>query len=135
MQRQGITLIQLQEMGIIEIKLGILSVCDVQERMLSLRIGSESQSLRETIKQIACRLHIQSESIHTIAIGQSKSHLHDKDIFVIIAQDGISVIDIVEIILLECLRNPRHIYIVEIEQVETPSQMMTWFSPTITPCR
>ena len=135
MQRQGISLIQLQEMGIVEIKLGILSVCDVQERMLSLRIGSESQSLRETIEQITCRLHIQSESIYPIAIGQSKSHLHDKDIFVIIAQDGISIINIVEIILLECLRNPRHIHIVEIEQVEAPSQMMTWFCPAITPCR
>ena len=86
MQRQGITLIQLQEMGIVEIKLGILSIGDVEEGALPLRINLESQGLGESAE-------------------------------------------------LECLRNPRHIYIVEIEQVETPSQMMTWFSPAITPCR
>ncbi len=101
MQRQGIAVVEAHQMGIVEINLGILGIGDIDEGTLSLGIYLEIQRLGESTEQIARRLHIQSEGIYPIAIGQSKSHLHDEDILVVIAQDGISVIYIVQIIRLK----------------------------------
>ena len=91
------------QMGIVEICLGILGIGDIDEGTLSLRIYLKIQSLGESAEQIARRLHIQSEGIYPIAIRQSESHLHDEDILVVIAQDGIPVIYIIQIIALESL--------------------------------
>ena len=103
MQRQHIAVVEAHQMGVVEISLGILGIGDIDEGTLSLRIYLEIQRLGESAEQIARRLHIQSEGIYPIAIGQSESHLHDEDILVVIAQDGISVIYIIQIVALESL--------------------------------
>ena len=103
MQRQGIAVVETDKMGIVEIQLGILCIGDVEEGALPLRIDLESQGLGESAEQISGRLHIESDGIHPVAIRQSESHLHDKEVFVVISQDGVSIVHIIQVIALESL--------------------------------
>ena len=103
MQRQSIALIKLHQMGIIYIKLGILGISYIKQCTLSLAVHLETECLGNTAQQIARTLYIHSHGIYAIAITQTETHLHDKQVFVIVAEDGISVFCIIKIVSLECL--------------------------------
>ena len=103
MQRQGIAVVETDEVGIVEIEFGILCIGDVEKGALPLRINLESQGIGESAEQISGRLHIESDGIHPITIRESESHLHDEKVFVVISQDGISIVHIIQVIALESL--------------------------------
>ena len=68
MQCQGIAVVETEQVGIVEIELGILRIGDVQEGALSMGIGLEPQCPGEAIQQISCRFYVESEGIHPVAI-------------------------------------------------------------------
>ena len=53
-------------------------------------------------KSVRCPwFHIESHGIRSIVVGHAESHPHDKQVLVVVSEDGVSVAHIVEVIALE----------------------------------
>ena len=60
------------------------------------------------MKKIAGSLKIQTNGLVPVTISQTYTSLHNHEVLIIIAQDGVAVGYGIEIVVLESLRNPRH---------------------------
>ena len=76
------------------------------------------QHLRHGTQQVARRLHIQLVGFGLVGVRKAETHLHDKQVFVVVTQNGVAAAGIVEIFALEGGRNPWHVDIVEVDEVE-----------------
>lgn len=119
MERKAVVFVESQETSIVKVKLCVLGVSDTKQRVSTAAGGMKLQANRQGIQQVACRLYIKTERVYAIIISQAKAHLHYEKVFIIISQDGVSVVDIVKILRLESLTNPWHIDIVKVRDVET----------------
>ena len=72
-------------------------------------------------------------SIHTIVISHADAYLHNEQIFVIIAEDGITVAYAIQIIMLEGGRYPRHVDIVQVNNIQTVRRIVLRFTPFVSP--
>ena len=93
----------------------------------------ESRYVRQPAEQIARRLDIGTQGVSAVAIIDTESHLHDKEILIVVAQDGVAIGLVVQIIVLECLTNPRHVDIVEVYKVKTVGDVSPPVVPAIPP--
>ena len=69
------------------------------------------------VQQIATCLDVRLQRRVAVVIGIAKAYLHDKQVFIVVSQDGIRVGGIVEIFFTEGLTDPRHKHIVQVYQV------------------
>ena len=70
-----------------------------------------------------------------MTIGDAKANLHDEEVLVVIAQNGIAIAHAVEVVVLEGVADPRHVHIVQVEQVEAILQVAGRLIPAIAPGR
>ncbi len=102
--------------------------------------------MAQAIKQISGRFHIEThlvtigleESVGALiaqrGVNQTITHLHNKEIFVAIAQNGVVRIVAFKVLFAECFGYPRHKDIVKAEQVEAVRQLRALhFRPAIAP--
>ena len=69
------------------------------------------------MQHVSCRLDINFQSVFAIVKGQSEAHFKDKEVFVVIAKNGVSARDVIQIVGLETRTNPRHVNVVDVEKV------------------
>ena len=88
----------------------------------------------ERAEHIARRLDVSPEGAYSVVIVKSETYLCYKQVLVVVPQDGVSAACIVEILGLERWRNPRHVDVIEVEQVEAICCEMVGIAPLIPPC-
>ena len=99
-----------------------------------MRIFTEGQHFRKALQNVAGRLDVGDHGMATIIESQTETHLHDQQILIVVPQDSIPTTDVVQVIALERIRNPRHIDIVEINQVHAIGRISLRFVPSISEC-
>ena len=57
--------------------------------------------------------------MNTIVIGNADTRLHDKQVSVVVSENGIPIAYAIQIIVFESATNPRHEHIIQVEEVET----------------
>ena len=92
------------------------------------------RDVRKRAEHIARRLDVCSESAYSVVIVKSETYLCYKQVLVVVPQDGVSAACIVEILGLKRWRNPRHVDVIEVEQVEAICREMVGIAPLIPPC-
>ena len=117
----------------IEIRLYILRIGNVKDLILSEVIHLTTEKLRTEFKQVACRLEIGLERIRTIIIGIAESHFHDKLILVVVMEDHVRVGLVIQILFAECIADPRHEHIVQVDEIHAVGIMMIPRIPQIVP--
>ena len=93
----------------------------------------ESQQLRGARQQVSSRLYIRSDGVAAFGIAHAESDFHDEKVGIVVAKDGVPVVGVVQIISLERGTNPRHIHVVQVEQVKAETPVLRGFRPTVTP--
>ena len=132
---QLVVLVELPEAGVVEVELCILRIGNAKERVLSFLVFVEVGCVGKKSKQVARCLHIGTQGVVAMTIGDAETNLHDEEVLVVIAQDGIAIAHAVEIVVLEGIADPRHVHIVQVEQVEAILQVAGRLIPAITPSR
>ena len=136
MQGKSVVSIEAEQTRAIEVELSILCVCYIKKSVLPITIGMELSYTSKSIKQIARRLDVGTECEVVGIIRDSETKLHDKQVLIVVAQDGITVAHAIKVVVLERSTYPRHVDIVEVKKIETIAEMMMRFCPSISPsCR
>ena len=133
MKHQLIVIVEVDVTRKVERTSCILCISDIQEGRLPLGIGMEVQCIRCQIEQVTCSLHIRLDSPSLVVIRISETNLHDEEVLVVIAQDRVARRGILQILVAEGLAYPRHIDIVQVEQVNLITIVMTLVVPLIFP--
>ena len=130
---QLVVLVELPEAGVVEVELCILCIGNAKERVLSFLVFVEVGCVGKKSEQVARCLHIGTQGMVAMAIGDAEANLHDEEVLVVIAQNGIAIAHAVEIVVLEGIADPRHVHIVQVEQIEAILQVAGRLIPAIAP--
>ena len=122
-----------QLLGEVEVTLHILGIGDAEEHILLVLVHLGLKDARREVQQVTRRLHVRLQRIAAVVVRIAEAHLHDKEVLVVLAQDGVRVRRIVQILFLEGLTDPGHEHIVQVYQVDTITVMMVLVSPVISP--
>ena len=93
-----------------------------------------AKNVRDGAKKIAANLEVRPYGMLTVIIMEVYAGLKDEEILVVILQNGISARHIVKVVGLERLRNPRHMHVVDVKEVESVRAMSSVVLPMISPC-
>ena len=107
-----------QQARVFEVELGILGVGDIEELALAVAVLLEAEDLGEAAQQVARRLDARTDDAVAGVVGEAEARLHDEEVLVVVAQDGVAVGDAVEVVVLEGGADPGHIDVAEVEDVE-----------------
>ena len=143
MEHQGITVVNHKVLGIVEICLYILCKADVGHLIGFSVFRTAVNHPRKQIQQVARLFDIETNGVRialrrfqcggtravvSIRIPQA----HDEQIFIAIAQQGVSFVHIVQVFT-ESFRTIGHVDVVQVEHIETMGRSP--LSPTVTPGR
>ena len=59
-----------------------------------------------------------------MGISDAETDFHDEKVLIVVAKDGISVADTIEIVVLEGRTDPRHVHVVHVDEVESVLQIV-----------
>ena len=123
-----------QHSRVIEVALNVLGIRNVEQRILSFGIFLVTKDVRDGAKNIDANLEVGPYGMLTVIIMEVYAGLKDEEILVVILQNGISARHIVKVVGLERLRNPRHVHVVDVKEVESVRAMSSVVLPMISPC-
>ena len=72
--------------------------------------------------------------MQAVVVCDTEACSHDEEVFVVVPQDGVSGGGIVEVVGFEGGRDPRHVDIVEVDQVEFVVDVPVCVGPSVSPC-
>ena len=119
--------------GELEVALHVLRIGDAEEHILLQLVPLGLDDARIEVQQVTSRLDVRLQGDAPVVVRIAEAHLHDKQVLVVIAQDGVRVRGIVEILLLEGLADPGHEHIVQVYQVEAVAVVTELRAPVVTP--
>ena len=125
-----VVLVDAETLREVEVTLDILCVGDAAEHSFAVVRVFRVDECRESAEQVACGLNVQLQGIGILAVGRcvgrtervvgvGVAEFGDEEVLVVILQDGVGLAQRIEVLLLEGLRYPRHVDIVDFEQVES----------------
>ena len=112
---------------------GILRIGNIEESVLVLFVLVEIQGMRKQVQQVARRFHISLDSPAVVVVRVAKARSHNKEVLVVVAQNGVARCGIVQILTLEGRTDPRHVDIVQIQQVHLVAVVVSLVVPLIPP--
>ncbi len=118
---------------IVEIELRILSIGYIEKDVAPLRVLVELEYAVHYAQQVSGRLYMGTHGMVAIRVGDAQPHPHDEQVLVVVAQDGVACRYIVEIVVLECRADPRHVDIAQVQDVERIVRMPGRIRPMILP--
>ena len=145
MQCQRVTLVEAEAFREVEVALDILGIGDVDERVLAFAVLGRAEEVRDAVEQVARCLHaaahgvgvgaiVQRGGIEQLrAVGEAVAPLHDEEVFIDVAQDGIAAGGVVEVEFAELGADPGHEDVVQVEQVHTVLASSSASRPAIAP--
>ena len=136
MKHQLVVLATRQLSGKLEVGLHILCIGNVKHLILSQGIPLSAKRSGTDIQKVSSRFQMRLQRHLTRIETIAEPHAHDKQILIIIAQDGIRVRRIVQILFTERFTDPRHEHVVQVYQVEVVTVVTVLGSPLVVPsCR
>ena len=111
----------------------ILCIGNVEERVLPFGIYMEMHGARCPVEQVARCFHIGLDSPAAIVIRVAHAELHDEEVLVVVAQNRVARRAVVQILVLEGFANPRHVDIVQVQQVYRIAVLASLVIPFILP--
>ena len=119
--------------GKVHIALHILGVGDIEHTVMPFAVALRPEHFAAETEQVARRLDIRLDGYRPVVVAVAKAGLHNKQVLVVIAQDGIVVAGIIEILLLESVADPGHKHIVQVDEVELVLVVVALRLPTVMP--
>ena len=137
MQGKRVARVETQDARESKVEFKILGVGNVEDFRLSLLIFLKLRHGVSQRKQVSCRLYLGLDGYVVVAIiTHAEARPHDEQVFIVIAQYGVAVRNIVEIVCLEALANPWHVHIAKVWYLEFVVQMASDIAPVVFPgCR
>ena len=135
MQCQCVAVIEVENLRVREVELGILGISDVEQRTFPLSVLLEIEQVSQPVQKVSRQFHTCPESMAGTVVMQSEARTQDEQVLVILPQDGIACRGIVEVVALEGAADPRHVDITEVEKFEVVCQVVYGIRPMVFPCR
>ena len=85
------------------------------------------------MEQVARRLQIGLHGDTPVVVAVAEAYLHDEQVFVVVAQDGVVVGAVLQILPPEGVADPGHKHVVQVDQVERVLVVMVLRLPVVVP--
>ena len=131
MEGEGVAVVESKRTCIVEIKLGILRIGYAQHVVAALGIAMEfsrrGYAVEEIARRLCAHLYLITACARDISHGTAAllrvideivGHVHDEQVLVAVAQDGIMRVIAFKVFLAKLVRNPWHEDVVHIDEVE-----------------
>ena len=143
MESQRVAVVYHDVLGKIEISLDVLGKGDIEQRVFALVILMHARQLGQSVKHVAGRLYIDTNRIGIAdarvvhqrlsgtVVSVAVARADDETVLVVILQDVVLLL--VEESLAEAGVYPRHVQVVDVQQVDAVLHALALQPPVVTP--
>ena len=136
MKHQLVLIARQQILREVYVGLDVLGVGDVEHAVLPLVILPGMKQTAARMEQVARRLQIGLHGDTPVVVAVAEAYLHDEQVFVVVAQDGVVARGVLQILLSEGVADPGHEHVVQVYQVQLVLVVVVLrIPPVVPPCR